>query len=165
MDPLALVLGLLLLGAALILVVKPLRVKSRSALGVAGAGIRPGEAHKAALAALRDLDFDFRTGKLSAEDYPALRAGLVAKAAESMQVEAAEDDRIETMIRARIIAPAHGKPCPKCGKHVEADVRFCPHCGIALGNACLSCGGVIQAEDAFCSSCGVKLGNPDRVAA
>ncbi|MFH1186517.1 MAG: zinc ribbon domain-containing protein [Chloroflexota bacterium] len=165
MDPLAIVVGLVLLGAAVLFVLKPLRPGARLTPRMAGAGIRPGEAHTAALSALRDLDFDFRTDKVSEDDYPGLRADLVAKAAEYIQAETAEDDRIESLIRARKTAAAHTNPCPKCGKHVEVGGHFCPHCGTALGTACPSCSGIIKTGDLYCTSCGTKLESLTEVAA
>ena len=55
-----------------------------------------------ALAAIRDLDFDFQTGKVTQEDYSALRERLFLEAAESLQKKKqAEDEEIEEMIRVR----------------------------------------------------------------
>ena len=44
-----------------------------------------------ALAALRELEFDHRTGKIGDEDYAALRGPLSADAAEALQAVTARD--------------------------------------------------------------------------
>src|SRR4030067_3559058 len=57
--------------------------------------------HKGALAAIRDLDFDFQLGKVTQEDYGTLRAQLVVEAGEYLQTKKQEDEKIEERIRAR----------------------------------------------------------------
>lgn len=86
------------------------------------------------LAALSDLDFDFKTGKVSEEDYPSLRARLLAEAAKQIQQEEAEDARIEALIQARKRArgDAPAAHCPHCGKRVRVGDLFCPSCGNKL---------------------------------
>lgn len=42
------------------------------------------ETYEDVLGQLRDLDFDFKAGKMSAEDYPVLREALLLKAAQSI---------------------------------------------------------------------------------
>lgn len=102
------------------------------------------------LSSLRDLDFDFKLGKIPAGDYPAQRMSLAQKGADILRKidalsaehprEAAKtggkitDADIESMISKRR-AKRKGKFdgfCPKCGKPVMADDRFCPSCGKAL---------------------------------
>lgn len=159
MDPIAIVIGLILLAAATAWVIKPFRTKARLASKQATAVLRPREAHNAALAALRDLDFDFRTGKVSAEDYPALREQLMAETAKYVAAEGEEDARLEALVRARKVNLASQKDCPKCGTRLAGDAQFCSHCGSKLAaiSACPSCGKTVQAGDLFCRSCGGKL--------
>lgn len=113
---------------------------------------------KADLAALLDLDFDFRTGKVSEEDYLAVRAQLVADAAKYIESEnPIEDDHLEAMIRARKTSQAQVQKCSNCGEKIEVGSRFCPGCGTAVGSHCPSCGKAFQTGDLFCTSCGTKL--------
>ncbi len=155
MDVFALIIGLALFGAAALFVARPFRSRQPVERGRQAITLHPREAHAAALSALRSLDFDFQTGKVSEEDYPALRLQLVAEAAKYMAAAGSDDDRIDAMIRAR--RAAVGKPCPKCGKQVSGDARFCPECGAELAPACPSCGKAVRAGDLFCRSCGSKL--------
>ena len=157
MNPIAIFVGILLLGAALMFVLNPFRAKSRALSQKVPAAISAQESHTAALAALRDLDFDFRTGKVSEEDYPELRAQWMVEAAKSAEAEGKDDDRLEALVRARKQAIGHLKRCPKCQNKLDAGARFCPNCGTDLGLACPSCGKVVLPGDLFCRSCGGKL--------
>lgn len=56
------------------------------------------------------------------------------------------------------------KVCPDCGEAVEADKKFCPHCGakmptetLAEGAKCPNCGKQNDIGTKFCSDCGTKL--------
>jgi hypothetical protein len=77
-------------------------------------------------AAIRDLDHDFETGKLSEADYEAFRGELRARAVALLREE-----------RSREQAPPPAEPqplqCPACGTAVGSDARFCSQCGAALG--------------------------------
>jgi len=74
-----------------------------------------------ALAALKELDFDYQTGKLDEEDYLHLKDRYRAKALSLLkeidQAGAAED-----------ITPR----CLNCGAEYEKEDKFCPSCGVAL---------------------------------
>ena len=157
MNPIAIMIGLVLLGAASAFVFKPLRAKPRFGSKKVAAAITPKQARTAALTALRDLDFDFQTGKVSEEDYPALREQLVAEAAKYVAAETDRDDRLEAMIHARKAAAAGQKPCPRCGEQLDATTSFCPRCGAEVGLACPLCGKSVKVGDLFCRSCGSKL--------
>ena len=153
----AVIVGLVLLTAGLFFVMKPFNAESRPRPAKAVAHAKPAEGRMAALSALRDLDFDFHLGKVSEEDYPSLRARLVAEAAKYVELEKEEDDRIEALIRTRKTDIAGERVCIGCGEKLESSTRFCPHCGTEAGAVCASCGGTIKAGDLFCSSCGAKL--------
>lgn len=131
------------------------------------------------LTALRDLDFDRATGKITDEDYAPQRAQLVAQSATVLkQLDALQpavptaspslplEDLIEAEIAARrqhvptnghaSPAPA-GKPaCPHCGALAHLGDRFCPQCGGTLAHLCSTCGHTLQPDDRFCSRCGAK---------
>jgi len=49
--------------------------------------------------------------------------------------------------------------CPKCHAQIEADSRYCPHCGhqIIIENKCPHCGKNVPAKAKFCMYCGAKL--------
>ena len=71
-------------------------------------------ARNPALDALREIEFDRETGKLSDADYTALRAQYTQRAVESMR---------------GTDAPV----CPTCGPRPEKDALFCSNCGAPLG--------------------------------
>jgi hypothetical protein len=47
--------------------------------------------------------------------------------------------------------------CRKCGKHIQLDWSFCPHCQEPVINSCPQCGVEIQEGWAFCPMCKAKL--------
>lgn len=97
-----------------------------------------GNQQKDALAAIRDLDFDFQTAKVNQEDYEALRAQLVLEAADYLQ-QKKQDEKIDEMIRARLQSKKEsafkvaGKTiCSNCGKSVKVGDLFCATCGARI---------------------------------
>jgi hypothetical protein len=92
-----------------------------------------------ALLALKEIEFDRETGKLSDDDYERLKAryarqalaAIEAEDARVMAVVAAEatDDPAEAMIRA---AKGQLVVCPVCGPRPETDAAFCSECGRPL---------------------------------
>jgi hypothetical protein len=78
---------------------------------------------------LRDLQFEYRVGKLSGEDYQNTKRDLQKELAAVM----AEVDRI----RSGFPAPAPPQQpriagrfvCPNCGTGFAADLKFCGECG------------------------------------
>src|SRR5512136_187223 len=78
----SILIGLLLFAATIPFVAKPLLGQKRLKPAIAGsAKVSNADQHQAALLALRDLEFDHRTGKVTDEDYAGLRADLLAQAA------------------------------------------------------------------------------------
>jgi hypothetical protein len=123
-----------------------------------------------ALLALKEIEFDRATGKLSDEDYGTLKkryanAALAAIEAEDAEVEEAEkvgDDPAEAAIQ-RARAAGARKACPTCGPRPEADSAFCSSCGKPLvtpggPNNCASCGEAVPAGGKFCANCGTAVG-------
>ncbi len=54
--------------------------------------------------------------------------------------------------------------CPKCGKEISADYKFCPSCGHSTlaEKRCLSCNKLIPIDCAFCSHCGAAQTQADQ---
>ena len=127
-----------------------------------------------ALSALREIEFDRETGKLSDADYALLKQRYTQAAVQAMRAEeqSAGDagaphgetpDPVEAIISAKVRAlrqPAgDGAPgCPACGPRPEPDAIFCSSCGKRLptGVACTSCGSALAADAHFCEACGSK---------
>jgi hypothetical protein len=94
-----------------------------------------------ALLALKEIEFDRATGKLSDDDYAQLKdryakralAAIDAEEAAASAVAAAEgaDDPAEAMIRAA--RAHHSSICPVCGPRPETGAAFCSECGRPLG--------------------------------
>jgi hypothetical protein len=89
-----------------------------------------------ALLALKEIEFDRATGKLSDEDYAELKArygrdALAALDAERAQaaVVAEAEDPAEALIQA---ARGGLTVCPHCGPRPETGATFCSECGRPL---------------------------------
>ena len=94
--------------------------------------------------AIRDLDFDFQTGKVDQKDYAELRQQLEREAVHILrQLDAVDplvafDNEIEQHVlalRRSYTATACGggrESCSSCGTPLENDENFCPFCGQAL---------------------------------
>jgi hypothetical protein len=116
-----------------------------------------------AVAALREIEFDRATGKLSDADYAQLKEQYTRQALASMRrasagtstAPAGSDDVIEAAIRAyRLERPA----CASCGPRPEADAAFCSNCGRYLPGTCADCGRRVTETGArFCAACGHRL--------
>lgn len=119
-----------------------------------------------AVEALREIEFDRATGKLSDDDYGALKARYTALAVEAMRQERAavpEDAALEAMIAARRQgAPASA--CMSCGPRPESDAAFCSTCGTRLptGRFCASCATALPVDGRFCERCGVEAAESQR---
>lgn len=91
---------------------------------------------------LQDLEFEYKAGKLSPEDYQALRGDYTAEAAQLMaasqelEITSAEDALIEREVAARRARrkaePVPDYTCPKCGFENPLPVKFCGECGAKL---------------------------------
>jgi len=157
MEISSILVGLILLGTSLFFVSVPFRKKQPKDIKVAKVDIQ-GEQRELVLSTLRDLDFDFRIGKVTEEDYTPLRAQLMAKAAQYMETEEKENEQLEALIRTRRVVHQLAILCEHCGASMEADQRFCAKCGSPVNKEqCPSCRKKIRAGDQFCSSCGNSL--------
>jgi len=162
----ALILGTLLAVAALAFVLHPLffppAQRSARSRVVDSAPAVPRREKDLAVAALREIEFDRATGKLSDADYTELKQRYTERAIAAMRREegaaslvAPPEDEIEAAVLAwRARQPA----CPTCGPRPEADAVFCSSCGSYLRARCARCDAVVdQAGARFCSGCGHGL--------
>ena len=82
---------------------------------------------------LRDLQFEYRVGKLSDDDYQATKKDLQKELARVL----AEVDKLKTAMGAPPAAPAAAKVvgtptgfvCPSCGAKFPTALKFCGECG------------------------------------
>jgi hypothetical protein len=72
-----------------------------------------------AIEALREIEFDHATGKLSDSDYLQLKNAYTQRAIADMRA-GTTDTSANTII------------CPTCGPRAEANAAFCSECGRAL---------------------------------
>jgi len=89
-----------------------------------------------ALLALKEIEFDRATGKLSDADYAELKARYGRQALAAMDAEQAQarvvagaEDPAEALIRA---ARQDLAVCPSCGPRPETGATFCSECGRPL---------------------------------
>jgi ribosomal protein L40E len=106
----ALLIGTALAVASLCYVLYPLY---RAGVAPAARPARRAPRQSPALDALRELEFDRQTGKISDTDYDALKARYTAQALTAMRA-------------------GNAPVCEKCGPRPEADAEFCSRCGAAL---------------------------------
>ncbi|HEX6535888.1 MAG TPA: c-type cytochrome biogenesis protein CcmI [Gemmatimonadaceae bacterium] len=163
----ALIVGTVLAVAALSFVLWPLFREPRPAppLAAPPAASRAEQAAaRRAVEALREVEFDRETGKLSDADYEALRATYTREALAAMRAEeagaatgagTADVDEVEAVVLAyRSRLPA----CAECGPRPEPDAIYCSSCGRYLAGRCGRCGAEVTETGArFCAACGGTL--------
>jgi Double zinc ribbon len=122
-----------------------------------------------ALLALKEIEFDRETGKLSDADYRYLKEKYTAEAVIALRAEegAKAPEDVEALIAHRVTAlrfaaaaaPPGAQACPSCGPRPEGDAVYCSTCGAALPApaACAQCGGKLSADSRFCESCGSRV--------
>lgn len=129
----ALIIGTLLALGALAYVLWPLIAAEGRASTPALVEEPPSPAtdnHGDAIAALREIEFDHVTGKLSEGDYAALKTQFTSEALRAMRARDSDaDDLAEAEIRR---ARAQTRVCPACGPRPEPAARYCSRCGAAL---------------------------------
>jgi rRNA maturation endonuclease Nob1 len=167
----ALLLGLVVLG----LVLQPV-FRSGPQRSLPAEPIDPEETPKGiALTALKEIEFDRETGKLSDADYEFLKAKYTATALEALKQESDKEelDDVEAMVAAKVRAlrsapavtssnPTQSNPgpsCTTCGPRPEPDAIFCSSCGhrLASGLVCVRCGAALAPDSRYCESCGGQV--------
>ena len=103
-----------------------------------------------ALIALKEIDFDLATGKLSEADHSDLKRRFTAEAVAAMR---------EGGTGGGVAAPAKPKTgalaCPTCGPRPESDALFCSTCGqVGAETGCPACGTPLARGARFCEGCG-----------
>ncbi len=135
----------------------------RSARGVTVRVSAPVEDEREdAIGALREVEFDRATGKLSDDDYATLSARYRPQALAQLEREsrqpvgqsaAARDP--EAMIAAWREAST---ACRSCGPRPEAGAVWCSTCGTFLPEKCPRCRELVREDGAsYCSHCGKGL--------
>jgi len=133
-----------------------------------------------ALSALKEIEFDRETGKLSDSDYQFLKAKYTAAALEALRQEPESDgagtgsDNVEAMIAAKVralrsaststssapvSAPSGAAECSSCGPRPEPDAVYCSSCGrrLPVPAACDRCGSALLPGSRYCESCGRQV--------
>ena len=168
----ALIIGVALAVVALLYVLLPLfdsRVTARS-----GRPAAPSALPESAIDALREIEFDRATGKLSDDDYSSLKAEYTRTALVEMRArEPIVSGRLEAaggalpngdlagldpaevaVLRYRAVR----RSCDDCGPRPEPDPAFCSSCGKYLKGVCAHCGATVdQPRSKFCANCGSSL--------
>jgi len=183
-----LVLGTFLALGALTLVLSPLlsgeaevRAEDEKKAATEAARIKAARAKRSgreeeqldgAVAALREIEFDRETGKLSDSDYAELKTRYTREALAELRAADARDaaaapvviaalspadaaDPVEAAIRR---ARENQRSCGVCGPRPEPDATYCSSCGRYLPGACGKCGTSVDLVGSrFCSGCGDHL--------
>jgi len=125
-----------------------------------------------AVVALREIEFDRETGKLSDADYADLKTRYTQLALDEMRAAAAlssveratpdtpraryvDVDPVEAAIQR---ARDSQRVCDACGPRPEPDATYCSDCGGYLAGSCGECGTPVDvAGSHFCTNCGESL--------
>jgi hypothetical protein len=106
-----------------------------------------------ALRALKEIEFDRATGKLSDADYETLRSRYTSEALAALRTE---EPAAPSSPVSRVPSPA----CPSHGPRPETDAQFCSDCGRRLATApgyCARCGTALEHDAHYCHSCGARV--------
>jgi hypothetical protein len=157
-DVAALMAGTVLAVGALAFVLYPLFFAVRPRAGRVTQAVDERPPDDSAIVALREIEFDKATGKLSESDYAELKRIYTARAVTEMR-RAGPVTEYPDPIEARVQAYRRThRECVTCGVRPEPDARYCSTCGAFLDRACPDCGAEIREAGAtFCASCGVPL--------
>jgi hypothetical protein len=151
----ALIVGTVLVLAGLAFVLSPVvlgttsRARARQASAPGGGAID----------ALREIEFDRATGKLSDADYAALKASYTEQALGELRAGGAGTVASGDIAEAAVAAYRKGRGrCPVHGVRPETDALYCNACGVYLSGVCAGCGAAVtQPAARYCTSCGSAL--------
>jgi len=106
-----------------------------------------------ALAALKEIDFDKATGKLSDEDYEGMKERFTAEALAALR--AADDAAVQAEAVAAGGSAADGAVSAETSDAVEALIASARSKGKGAGRKfCLECGAPLGGKGKFCMECG-----------
>ncbi len=119
---------LVLVGA---IILWPLLRREEPALAGSSPGPAPAPQDRQALTAIKELEFDYETGKIAEDDYRTLRARYEARAVAALTEQAppAAPPDLDEALEAEIRAVRARRFCVSCGGGLPAGARFCPACG------------------------------------
>jgi len=81
-----------------------------------------------AYAAIKEIEFDYRMGKLSDTDFTGMRNKFMAEALQAITVlDATKTAQLKDVRQTR--RPSRIAFCPNCGHSVPPRANFCPGCG------------------------------------
>lgn len=143
------ILALIVGGAALSLILMPILRPTPEAPAPAWDLPELEETRKGqALLALKEIEFDLATGKLSDADHALLKRKFTAEAVAAIR-EDAPAVAVVSAGTAKLLA------CPTCGPRPESDAIFCSTCGKLLSShTCAGCGAAMAPGAKFCEGCG-----------
>ncbi len=167
MSPLVeLTLAVLLATGAVYFVLRPIfRVTPSVSEGGEGEGEDSEEDQSpraVALRALKEIEFDRATGKLSDADYDALKRQYTGMAVEALRVTEGVRGQVSgaRVPDTRHLTPETSVACPIHGPSSEVGAQFCAECGRRLSSAhgfCGRCGAALESGAHFCNACGARV--------
>ncbi|MCU0618736.1 MAG: zinc ribbon domain-containing protein [Gemmatimonadaceae bacterium] len=117
-----------------------------------------------AIDALREIEFDRATEKLSDSDYDTLKRQYTAAALAELRAREGGATAAPAPPVADLAERLVGKykpadrSCVTCGPRPEPDALYCSTCGVYLPGSCDSCGASVTMPGAhFCTACGHAL--------
>jgi cytochrome c-type biogenesis protein CcmI len=136
----ALVGALLLVSAVVFFILAPILRGQHASLEREDDEMTDAEAkRRVTLLALRDVEYDYHTGKLDETDYESLKRELSAEALAALREAEAEAESAEAG-----------------GDALEAEIAAL-RAGLQAGTACTACGHTNPQGSRFCASCGQSL--------
>ena len=165
--------GILLAAGAVYFVLRPILAPPAAEDELGEGGVEEGadpdddlSPRAVAVRALKEIEFDRATGKLSDSDYDALKAKYTAEALAALRAEGVPREGPAPLA---VRAPAGAGPsrgarpvlsCPTHGARSESDAQFCSECGRRLGAApgyCARCGTSLEHDAGYCHACGARV--------
>ena len=167
---LELIAGILLAAGAVYFVLQPiLRPGSSGGENRDRGGVNEGDdpdddfsPRAVALRALKEIEFDRATGKLSDADYDVLKTRYTNEAWRPPRVGAGAGGggRGPPVPPPAPRSPLPVPACPTHGPRPESDAAFCSECGRRLASApgyCARCGTALEHDAHYCHSCGARV--------